>query len=61
MRDAGVSIESLIQRGTDDDDGVVIAIVTHEGPASAIHAALKILAASDHVVGTPMHMPILAL
>ena len=61
MRDAGVSIESFIQRGTDDDDGVVIAIVTHAGPARAIHAALAALAASDHVVGTPMHMPILAL
>ena len=61
MRDAGVSIESFIQRGTEKDDGVVIAIVTHEGPARAIHAALDVLAASDHIVGTPMHMPILAL
>ncbi len=61
MRDAGVSIESFIQRGTDEEDGVVIVLVTHEGPARAIHAALDILAASDHVVGAPMHMPILAL
>lgn len=62
MRDAGVSIESFIQRGTDDETGaVVIALVTHEGPARAIHAALATLAASDHVVGAPMHMPILAL
>jgi len=61
MRDAGVSIESFIQRGTEDQDGVVIAIVTHEGPARSIHAALATLAASDHVVGAPMHMPILAL
>jgi homoserine dehydrogenase len=61
MRDAGVSIESFIQRGTDDQDGVVIAIVTHEGPARAIAAALATLAASEHVVGAPMHMPILAL
>ena len=61
MRDAGVSIESLIQRGSEDGSGVVIVLVTHEGPARAIHAALEILAASDHVVGAPMHMPILAL
>lgn len=61
MRDAGVSIESFIQRGTDDHDGVVIALVTHEGPASAILSALAALAASDHVVAPPMHMPILAL
>ncbi|WP_052071863.1 homoserine dehydrogenase [Sphingopyxis sp. MWB1] len=61
MRDAEVSIESFIQRGNDEEDGVVIALVTHEGPARAIHAALATLSASDHVVGTPMHMPILAL
>lgn len=61
MRDAGVSIESFIQRGDDADGGVVIALVTHAGPASAIDAALATLSASDHVVGTPMHMPILAL
>ncbi|KQZ73867.1 homoserine dehydrogenase [Sphingopyxis sp. Root214] len=61
MRDAGVSIESLIQRGSEDEGGVVIVLVTHEGPASTIHAALNILGASDHVVGAPMHMPILAL
>ncbi len=61
MRDAGVSIESFIQRGDEAGGGVLIALVTHEGPARAIHAALAALAASDHVVGEPMHMPILAL
>lgn len=61
MRDAGVSIESFIQRGTDEEDGVVIVLVTHAGPARAIHAALAILAGSDHVVSAPMLMPILAL
>lgn len=61
MRDAGVSIESFIQRGNGAEGGVVIALVTHEGPASAILTALSSLSASDHVVGTPMHMPILAL
>lgn len=61
MRDADVSIESFIQRGDDSDGGLVIALVTHEGPARAIHAALATLSGSDHVVGEPMHMPILAL
>jgi len=61
MRDAGVSIESFIQRGNDAEDGVLIALVTHEGPGRAVAAALAALAASDHVIGTPMHMPILAL
>lgn len=61
MRDAGVSIESFIQRGDDSEGGVLIALVTHEGPGRAVAAALAALAASDHVIGTPMHMPILAL
>src|SRR3546814_7824583 len=61
MRDAGVSIESFIQRGDEVGGDVVIALVTHAGPARAIHAALDTLAASDHVVGAPMQMPILTL
>lgn len=61
MRDADVSIESFIQRGDGDDGAVVIALVTHEGPARAIHAVLATLSASDHIIGAPMHMPILAL
>ena len=61
MRDADVSIESFIQRGDDAEGGVLIALVTHEGPGRAVAAALAALAASDHVIGTPMHMPILAL
>ena len=61
MRDASVSIESFIQRGTDEEGRAVIALVTHESRTSAIHDALDILGASDHVIGAPMHMPILAL
>jgi homoserine dehydrogenase len=61
MRDAGVSIESFIQRGDEEGGGVVIALVTHEAPARAIDAALAPLRASAYLVGEPMHMPILAL
>lgn len=61
MRDANVSIESFIQRGNGDDDRVAIVLVTHEGPARAVRAALDALSASDHVIGAPMQMPILAL
>ncbi|HSG56040.1 MAG TPA: homoserine dehydrogenase, partial [Paracoccaceae bacterium] len=46
MRDAGVSIESMIQHGSPDDAGldpVLVAIVSHEGPESAISAALALL------------------
>src|SRR3546814_14390177 len=36
MRDAGVSIESLIQRGAMPDGSVIVAIVTHEGPERSV-------------------------
>ncbi|NJS15448.1 MAG: homoserine dehydrogenase [Sphingopyxis sp.] len=62
MRDAGVSIESFIQRGQEDGDaGVVMVLVTHECEARAVTAALAALAATPHVIGVPMHMPILSL
>ncbi len=60
MRDSGVSVESFIQRGT-QDGAALIAMVTHEGAASAVHAAADRLAASPHLLGRPMVMPILAL
>ena len=60
MRDAGVSIESLIQRGASADGGVLVAIVTHEGPESAVAAALERLRGSQSLVGRPVWMHILA-
>ena len=41
MRDAGVSIESLIQRGANPDGSVLVAIVTHEGPERSVAQALE--------------------
>jgi homoserine dehydrogenase len=61
MRDAGVSIESFIQRGNGSNNGVVIVLVTHEGPADAIQNAAASLGSSDFSVAPPMVMPILAL
>ncbi|MFM9977585.1 MAG: homoserine dehydrogenase [Sphingomonadaceae bacterium] len=59
MRDGGVSIESLIQRGEAPDGGVLVAMTTHEGPASTIDAALARLEGSPSLVGKAMRMPIL--
>ena len=60
MRDAGVSIESLIQRGTGGEDGsVLVAIVTHEGPERCVAQALERLRGSQSLVGQPMWMHIL--
>ena len=60
MRDAGVSVESFIQRSAQDDQAL-IALVTHEGEAGAVDAALATLAQSSSVVSAPVRMPILTL
>ena len=65
MRDAGVSIESLMQRGASHDEGgadgsVLVAIVTHEGPERSVAQALERLRGSQSLVGQPLWMHILA-
>lgn len=59
MRDAGVSIETMIQKGDSADGGVFVAMTTHEGPARAIEAALERLEGSPSLMGRPLAMPIL--
>lgn len=59
MRDAGLSIESLIQKETSDDGSALIAMVTHEGPESAITETISALTGSDNLLGDPMVMHIL--
>ncbi|MBB4100891.1 homoserine dehydrogenase [Sphingomonas kyeonggiensis] len=59
MRDAGVSIESLMQRGASADGSVLVAIVTHEGPERAVAQALDKLRGSSSLTGEPMWMHIL--
>ena len=60
MRDAGVSIESLIQRGVTTDGSVIVAIVTHEGPERSVAHALEKLRGSQSLAGQPLWMHILA-
>ena len=59
MRDAGVSIESLIQRGASADGSVLVAIVTHEAPERAVAQALERLRGSQSLTGQPLWMHIL--
>jgi homoserine dehydrogenase len=60
MRDAGVSIESLIQRGRHEEGGeVLVAMVTHEGPESGVARALQLLEGSDSLTEPPLAMPLL--
>jgi homoserine dehydrogenase len=59
MRDAGVSIESLIQRSATADGSVLLVMVTHECPERAVTEALDRLAGSQSIAGRPMLMHIL--
>ncbi|MEO1167537.1 MAG: homoserine dehydrogenase [Pseudomonadota bacterium] len=66
MRDANVSIESMIQRGgaepTEDSDDIVnLIMVTHEGPERCVADALERLRGSQSLAGEPMLMHILDL
>ena len=60
LRDAGVSIESLIQKGrAADAGGVMVAMVTHEGPESAVSEALRLLDGSPSLSEPPLVLHIL--
>lgn len=61
MRDAGVSIESFIQRGGTLDGGALIALVTHVCAERCVTDALDRLGGSDSLIGAPMRMHILDL
>ncbi|MEQ1498643.1 MAG: homoserine dehydrogenase [Novosphingobium sp.] len=60
LRDAGVSIESLIQKGRAGDAGeVMVALVTHEGPESAVSEAVRLLEGSESLSEPPLVLHIL--
>jgi homoserine dehydrogenase len=57
LSEAGVSIESMIQRGRSPGEGVAIVMITHEAAQSAVERALKATAASDKVRARPCMIP----
>ena len=61
MRDAGVSIESLMQQGRPDKEGdpVLVALVTHEARESAVAHALALIADSPDLLEPPLVMRLL--
>jgi homoserine dehydrogenase len=60
MRDAGVSIESMIQKGEAGKGGdVLVAMVTHEGQERSVRDALALLEGSDSLTAAPLVLPIL--
>ena len=54
---AGVSIESMIQRGRAPSESVSIVMITHEATLHAVEGALKAIAASDKVKARPCMIP----
>ncbi|MCG2841972.1 homoserine dehydrogenase [Sandaracinobacter sp. RS1-74] len=59
LRDAGVSIESLIQPASSTDGIALVVMLTHETGEEAIRNALSAMAALPAAIGTPLFMPIL--
>lgn len=60
MRDTGVSIESLIQKGRAEEGGeVLVAMVTHEGPERCVREAIALLEGSESLTAAPLVLPIL--
>lgn len=60
LRDADVSIESLIQEGRAHEGGeVLVSMVTHEGPERCVEEALTLLGQSPSLTASPLVMPIL--
>ncbi|MBS0256008.1 MAG: ACT domain-containing protein, partial [Proteobacteria bacterium] len=60
MRDAGVSIESMIQRGRAAEGGeVMVAMVTHDGPEAAVAKAMALLEGSPSLTAPPLVLHIL--
>ena len=52
-----ISIESMIQRGRAPGEPVSIVMITHECSHEAVARALKVIAASDRVLGAPCMIP----
>ena len=53
LRDAGVSLESMLQRGRAPGEAVPVVLVTHETNEAAMRAALAEIGALDAVMEPP--------
>ena len=53
LRDSGISLESMLQRGRAPGEAVPVVLVTHETNEAAMRAALLRIAALDAVLETP--------
>ena len=53
LRDAGISLESMLQRGRSPGEAVPVVLVTHETDEAAMRAALERITALDAVMEEP--------
>uniref|UniRef100_UPI002633D526 ACT domain-containing protein n=1 Tax=Acidocella sp. TaxID=50710 RepID=UPI002633D526 len=53
LRDAGISLESMLQRGRSPGEAVPVVLVTHETREAAMRDALGRIAAMDAVLEDP--------
>ena len=53
LRDAGISLESMLQRGRSPGEAVPVVLVTHETREAAMRDALARIAALDTVLEDP--------
>lgn len=61
LRDAGISMESLIQRGRSSEQPVSVMVMTHTTKGANIRAAAEKLSALGCVMRPPLLMPVLAI
>lgn len=59
LRDAGVSIESLIQPASGQDGTALVVMLTHDSSEQRVKQALAGMEELDAVLGAPLFMPIL--
>jgi homoserine dehydrogenase len=60
LRDAGVSIESLIQPASAPDGTALVVMLTHESNEQAVRKAIDAMAVLPSSTAAPLFMPILA-
>jgi homoserine dehydrogenase len=53
LRDVGISLESMLQRGRSPGEAVPVVLVTHETNEAAMRTALDRIAALDAVMEAP--------
>jgi homoserine dehydrogenase len=60
LRDEGISIETVVQRGHEPDEAVPVILTTHPATGERMRAALASISALDSVLEQPQLLPVMA-